>query len=53
MSHCDGEGDVDDPAWLGGQLIFTRMTVTYPYARPPYPTYRSGKVTTRASYDPE
>jgi hypothetical protein len=40
-----------DPAYLGGQLIFTRMTVTYPHARPPYPAYRSGRVTMRASFD--
>ena len=33
------------PRVLGGHLVFTRMTVTFPAARPPYPAYRSGSWT--------
>lgn len=28
------------PGWLGGRRVFTRLTVTYPRSRPPYPFYR-------------
>lgn len=38
------------PRMLGGHLVFTRMTVTFPASRPPYPAYRSGSWTARLSY---
>ena len=42
---------LDRPEVLGGHLVFTRMTVTYPDAVPPYPAYKSGTWTVRAHYD--
>jgi len=38
------------PAMLGGHLVFTRMTVTYTGARPPYPANRSGSWTASLRY---
>jgi hypothetical protein len=39
------------PGVLGGHVVFTRMTVTYPGTVPPYPAYESGRWTVRAHYD--
>jgi hypothetical protein len=38
------------PRVLGGHLVFTRMTVTFPATRPPYPAYRSGSWTASLRY---
>ena len=38
------------PERLAGYLVFTRMTITYTGARPPYPAYRSGSVTYTVRY---
>jgi hypothetical protein len=39
------------PEQLGGHLVFSRMTMTYPARRPPYPAYRTGTVTMSARYE--
>ena len=38
------------PAVLGGHLVFTRMTVTYTGARPPYPAAGDGSWTASLRY---
>jgi hypothetical protein len=38
------------PRRLGGYLLFTRLTVTYAGARPPYPAYRNGFITFKLGY---
>lgn len=38
------------PRDLGGYLLYTRLTVTYAGARPPYPAYRKGFITFKLVY---
>lgn len=39
------------PQIVAGRFLFTRMTVTYTGARPPYPAYQHGSLTYRLRYD--
>jgi hypothetical protein len=39
------------PRQLGRHLVFTRLTMVFTGARPPYPAYKSGRSTLRALYD--
>ncbi|MHB1571447.1 MAG: hypothetical protein ACYC0H_19890 [Solirubrobacteraceae bacterium] len=39
------------PRKVDGYLVFTRITVTYTRARPPYPAYRHRSVTYKLRYD--
>jgi hypothetical protein len=41
------------PRHLGGYLLYTRLTVTYTGARPPYPAYRKGFITFKLVYTPK
>lgn len=38
------------PRRFGGYLLFTRLTVTYTGARPPYPAYKRGLITFKLVY---
>lgn len=40
------------PEHMAGHMLFTRMTVTYTGAHPPYPAYRHGSVTYTLHYAP-
>jgi hypothetical protein len=38
------------PRQFGAYLLFTRLTVTYTGARPPYPAYQQGFITFKLVY---